>query len=243
MAAQELIEKTITITLRGNEDSDIERAFEEVVRLIDDGFTSGGDANTTGSFNFTILDHATSPDSSSAAGKPVPDNRIESLDDLMVFRSSRAASPVGEQMREALQITVGKDGEMRPPVGCTVITEDGYRLTALAGGITDGDLFYSGLGRIGVSFAIHPAPIDPSCAPSPVSERLSDNTSSTNDDDDARFTAYKVYVQDQSHSGHVRNLTLAQARDDSRFPVGPQTDDSGRTFIWAYGLNDGEKIV
>lgn len=58
-----------------------------------------------------------------------------------------------------------------------------------------------------------------------------------------RFTAYKVFVQDQSRSDHVRNLTLEQVRDETLFPLGPQTDESGRLFVWAYGINDGEKIV
>lgn len=61
--------------------------------------------------------------------------------------------------------------------------------------------------------------------------------------DVARFTAYKVFVQDQSRSDHVRGLTLEQVRDETRYPLGPQKDDAERLFVWAYGLNEGEKIV
>jgi len=57
------------------------------------------------------------------------------------------------------------------------------------------------------------------------------------------FTAYKVYQDDQSRTGHVKNLTLEQARDENRFPLGPQGDGSGRRFIWAYGINEGEKVI
>lgn len=62
------------------------------------------------------------------------------------------------------------------------------------------------------------------------------------DNDPARFTAYKIHPDDQSRSGHVRGLTLAQARDENSFPIGPQKDPSGRLFAWSYGINNGEKV-
>lgn len=57
-----------------------------------------------------------------------------------------------------------------------------------------------------------------------------------------RFTAYRVSTSNQNRSGHVKNLTLAQVRDETRFPLGLQKDSRGENFIWAYGLNDGELI-
>lgn len=59
---------------------------------------------------------------------------------------------------------------------------------------------------------------------------------------DCRFTAYKIYLADQSRADHVRGLTLAEVREESKFPLGPQVDFLGRKFIWSYGINDGEKI-
>lgn len=60
--------------------------------------------------------------------------------------------------------------------------------------------------------------------------------------DPKRFTAYKVYTATQDRTGFVENLTLEEARDESRFPLGPQTDAQGQ-YIWAYGLNGGQKVV
>jgi hypothetical protein len=62
------------------------------------------------------------------------------------------------------------------------------------------------------------------------------------DPEPRRFTAYKVYTATQERAGFVPNLTLEEARDERRFPLGPQTDASGQ-FIWSYGLNEGRKIV
>jgi hypothetical protein len=53
-----------------------------------------------------------------------------------------------------------------------------------------------------------------------------------------RFTAYRIY-DDQSTSGHVRNLTLADARDATRFPQCPQQDQRGRTYSWRFSINGG----
>lgn len=61
--------------------------------------------------------------------------------------------------------------------------------------------------------------------------------------EERRFTAYKVYTDDQSRTGHVRNLSLSEARDETRFPLGPQKDAAGRQFIWSYGIGDGEKVL
>lgn len=57
-----------------------------------------------------------------------------------------------------------------------------------------------------------------------------------------RFTAYKIYTDDQSHAGHVRNLSRAEAIDESKFPLGPQFEANGRRFVWSYGINDGVKL-
>lgn len=57
-----------------------------------------------------------------------------------------------------------------------------------------------------------------------------------------RFTAYKVYTATQDRAGFIENLTLEEARDETRFPLGPQVDASGQ-FIWSYGLGDGRKIA
>lgn len=57
---------------------------------------------------------------------------------------------------------------------------------------------------------------------------------------EARFVAYKAYPHDpnRGRDGHVRNLTFAQARDETRFPLGPQKDEQGCLFVWMYGLMD-----
>jgi hypothetical protein len=60
--------------------------------------------------------------------------------------------------------------------------------------------------------------------------------------EERRFTAYKQYIHDQSRTGHVRGLTFAEARDENRFPLGPQFEADGRKYIWTYGINNGEKI-
>lgn len=57
-----------------------------------------------------------------------------------------------------------------------------------------------------------------------------------------RFTAYKVYCNDQTRFGHVHGLTFVEARDELRFPLGLQKDALGRSFVWSYGINKGEKI-
>ena len=46
------LNKTITITLSGEDESDIELAFEEVVRVINEGYTNGFNENETGSYKF-----------------------------------------------------------------------------------------------------------------------------------------------------------------------------------------------
>lgn len=58
-----------------------------------------------------------------------------------------------------------------------------------------------------------------------------------------RFTAYKVYTANgnQERGGHVRNLSIEEIHDETRFPLGPQLDGKG-AFIWSYGINDGQKI-
>jgi hypothetical protein len=61
--------------------------------------------------------------------------------------------------------------------------------------------------------------------------------------EEARFTAYKIYVDDQSRDGFARNLTLAQVRNEVEFPLGPQFTAAGRKFVWSYGINDGSKVV
>ena len=59
----------------------------------------------------------------------------------------------------------------------------------------------------------------------------------------ARFAAYRIYVHENSRRSHfVHGLTHDEANDVSRFPLGPQKDDAGNTFVWVYGLNDGNLI-
>jgi len=48
------MKQRIEIDLQGKEESDIEFALEEVVRLIRAGFTSGANRNESGSFSFSI---------------------------------------------------------------------------------------------------------------------------------------------------------------------------------------------
>ena len=50
------VTKQIVITLKGVDDSDVEYAFDEVVSLIRQGFTSGQNSNESGSFVFAISD-------------------------------------------------------------------------------------------------------------------------------------------------------------------------------------------
>jgi hypothetical protein len=61
------------------------------------------------------------------------------------------------------------------------------------------------------------------------------------DNQDRRFTAYKVYVGDgnQNRADFVRNLTRDEAQDQQRFPLGLHHDLRG-SYIWAYGINDGQ---
>jgi hypothetical protein len=62
-------------------------------------------------------------------------------------------------------------------------------------------------------------------------------------EEDRRFTAYKVYVGDgnQQRADFVRNLSLSEVQDQQRFPLGAQQDLRG-SFIWSYGINDGQLI-
>lgn len=58
-----------------------------------------------------------------------------------------------------------------------------------------------------------------------------------------RFTAYRVYVHEGSRRSHfVHHLTRDEVNDVSRFPLGPQKDEGGNLYVWAYGLNDGNLI-
>jgi len=64
--------------------------------------------------------------------------------------------------------------------------------------------------------------------------------------EEKRFTAYKIYPVynasgEQDRGGYVQGLSLDEARDETRFPLGPQSDAKG-LFIWSFGLNDGMKI-
>ena len=47
--------RKIEIELRGEEEGDIELAFDEVVTAIRDDFTSGFNSNETGSYNFSVI--------------------------------------------------------------------------------------------------------------------------------------------------------------------------------------------
>ena len=44
--------KTFTVTIDGDQSSDIEIALEEVKRLVEEGYTSGLNSNDTGRFSF-----------------------------------------------------------------------------------------------------------------------------------------------------------------------------------------------
>ncbi|NOS73073.1 MAG: hypothetical protein HOP36_00750 [Methyloglobulus sp.] len=46
----------MTVALDGNEIDDLRIALEEVLRLVDGGFTSGFNRNDTGSFSFVIIE-------------------------------------------------------------------------------------------------------------------------------------------------------------------------------------------
>lgn len=46
----------ITITLRGNNDGDLESALDEVLRLLREGYQSGHNSNESGAFYFTTTD-------------------------------------------------------------------------------------------------------------------------------------------------------------------------------------------
>jgi hypothetical protein len=46
----------MTVALDGNDIGDLIIALEEVLRLLDSGFTSGFNRNDTGSFSFVVLE-------------------------------------------------------------------------------------------------------------------------------------------------------------------------------------------
>ncbi|NOU20293.1 MAG: hypothetical protein HOO93_00635 [Methyloglobulus sp.] len=46
----------MTVALEGNEIDDLRMALEEVLHLLDGGFTSGFNRNDTGSFSFVIIE-------------------------------------------------------------------------------------------------------------------------------------------------------------------------------------------
>ena len=47
-------EVTITITVQGDTDRDLYEAFNEAVRKINNGFTSGWDGNPNGNYRFEV---------------------------------------------------------------------------------------------------------------------------------------------------------------------------------------------
>lgn len=49
-----MLRKTITIKLGGETDEDLDDAFQEVSRLLKDGFRSGFDANDFSRFSFEV---------------------------------------------------------------------------------------------------------------------------------------------------------------------------------------------
>lgn len=51
-----MLKRTIEIELKGEKESDIEDAFQEVSRLIKEGYLVGQNSNETGSFTFNIED-------------------------------------------------------------------------------------------------------------------------------------------------------------------------------------------
>ncbi len=59
----------------------------------------------------------------------------------------------------------------------------------------------------------------------------------------ARFTAYRLYPGTQKPATHhVHGLTREEVNDETRFPLGPQKDESGNLFIWSYGINNGNPV-
>ena len=57
------------------------------------------------------------------------------------------------------------------------------------------------------------------------------------------FATYRVYqdgTQERSH--YTRNLSLEEALDIERWPLGIQHDENGRPYVWTYGANNGEKF-
>lgn len=52
-----------------------------------------------------------------------------------------------------------------------------------------------------------------------------------------RFHAFKVSTDGtQSRRDYVSGLTLQEARDETRFPLGTQHDAQG-SFVWSYALD------
>jgi len=45
---------TLQLTATAQQDSDLEDALEEVLRLVREGYTSGQGSNETGQFSFTV---------------------------------------------------------------------------------------------------------------------------------------------------------------------------------------------
>lgn len=44
----------LSIVIEGNDDGDLECALEEISRLVGEGYTTGQNANETGSYSFSI---------------------------------------------------------------------------------------------------------------------------------------------------------------------------------------------
>lgn len=54
----------------------------------------------------------------------------------------------------------------------------------------------------------------------------------------ASFHAFKVATDGTGDKwGHVPGLTLEQARDPTRFPIGRQIEADGRAYVWSYAIN------
>lgn len=57
MPKRKMTEQTISITIQGLNNVDLEDALDEVIRQIKQGYTSGMDGNDTGNYRFEIAEN------------------------------------------------------------------------------------------------------------------------------------------------------------------------------------------
>lgn len=56
MAKRKMTERVITITVQGQYNSDLDDGLNEAVRLIKQGYTSGMESNSSGNYNFNVIE-------------------------------------------------------------------------------------------------------------------------------------------------------------------------------------------